>query len=77
MTVCNHFVVEITAIILALQILKREKSVKLAVFVEEGIQIVSLERNFTNIDEAEFQLRVGFWDYFIIIFIIIFLPTYI
>lgn len=45
------------AIILALQLLKREKDVKLAVFTEEGIQMVTLERNFTNIEEAEFQLR--------------------
>lgn len=45
------------AIILALQILKREKNVKLAVFTEEGVQIITIERNFTNIDEAEFVLR--------------------
>ncbi|XP_059054148.1 RNA-binding protein RO60-like [Achroia grisella] len=45
------------AIILALQILKREKNVKLAVFTEEGVQIVTIERNFSNIEEAEFVLR--------------------
>ncbi|CAG9783196.1 unnamed protein product [Diatraea saccharalis] len=45
------------AIILALQILKREKNVKLAVFSEEGIEVVSIERNFSNIEEAEFVLR--------------------
>ncbi|KAL0895976.1 hypothetical protein ABMA27_011970 [Loxostege sticticalis] len=45
------------AIILALQLLKREKNVKLAVFSEEGVQIVSIERNFSNIEEAEFVLR--------------------
>ncbi|KOB75744.1 putative ribonucleoprotein [Operophtera brumata] len=45
------------AIIMALQILKREKNAKLAVFTEEGIQLVSLEPNFINIDEAEFKLR--------------------
>ncbi|XP_047543631.1 uncharacterized protein LOC125075857 [Vanessa atalanta] len=45
------------AIILALQLLKREKNVKLAVFTEEGIQLVSIERNFSNIEEAEFVLR--------------------
>ncbi|RVE40954.1 hypothetical protein evm_014396 [Chilo suppressalis] len=49
------------AIILALQILKREKNVKLAVFTEEGIQIVSIERNFSNIEEAEFVLRVNLY----------------
>ncbi|XP_075987937.1 RNA-binding protein RO60-like isoform X2 [Anticarsia gemmatalis] len=45
------------AIILALQILKREKQVKLAVFTEEGVQVVTIERNFSNIEEAEFVLR--------------------
>ncbi|XP_047037847.1 RNA-binding protein RO60-like [Helicoverpa zea] len=45
------------AIILALQILKRESQVDLAVFSEEGIQLVTIERNFSNIEEAEFLLR--------------------
>ncbi|CAB3255436.1 unnamed protein product [Arctia plantaginis] len=45
------------AIILALQILKREKQVSLAVFTEEGVQLVSIEPNFSNIEEAEFVLR--------------------
>ncbi|KAL4709813.1 hypothetical protein ACJJTC_001267 [Scirpophaga incertulas] len=45
------------AIILALQLLKREKKVKLAVFSEEGVQIISIERNFSNIEEAEFVFR--------------------
>ncbi|XP_050351461.1 RNA-binding protein RO60-like isoform X2 [Nymphalis io] len=45
------------AIILALQLLKREKNAKLAVFTEDGIQLVSIERNFSNIEEAEFVLR--------------------
>lgn len=47
------------AIILALQLLKRENNVKLAVFTEEGIDLVSIERNFSNIGEAEFVLRVS------------------
>lgn len=45
------------AILMALQLLKREKDVKLAVFSEEGIEFVSIERNFTNMEEAEFVLR--------------------
>lgn len=45
------------AIILALQLLKREKQVKLAVFTEEGVQLVTIERNFSSIEEAEFVLR--------------------
>lgn len=45
------------AIILALQLLKREKNVTLAVFTEDGIQIVSIERRFSNIEEAEFLFR--------------------
>ncbi|XP_023951144.2 RNA-binding protein RO60 [Bicyclus anynana] len=45
------------AIVLAMQLLKREKNAKLAVFTEEGIQLVSIERNFSNIEEAEFVLR--------------------
>ncbi|KAM3966530.1 RNA-binding protein RO60 [Aphomia sociella] len=45
------------AIIMALHILKREEDVKLAVFTDDGVQIVSLERNFCNIQEAEFVLR--------------------
>ncbi|OWR41314.1 RNA-binding protein RO60-like [Danaus plexippus] len=45
------------AIIMALQLLKREKNAKLAVFTEDGIQLVSIERNFSNIEEAEFVLR--------------------
>ncbi|XP_045760359.1 60 kDa SS-A/Ro ribonucleoprotein-like [Maniola jurtina] len=45
------------AIIIAMQLLKREKDAKLAVFTEEGVQLVSIERNFSNIDEAEFVLR--------------------
>lgn len=45
------------AIILALQLLKRENNVKLAVFTEEGIEIVTIERNFSNIGETEFVLR--------------------
>ncbi|XP_045452909.1 60 kDa SS-A/Ro ribonucleoprotein-like [Melitaea cinxia] len=45
------------AIILALQLLKREKDVKLAVFSEDGIQLVSIEPNFSNMEEAEFMLR--------------------
>lgn len=51
----------ISAIIMALQILKREKNAKLAVFTEKGIQVVSLERNFVNLDEAEFKLRVSLY----------------
>ncbi|XP_028173081.1 60 kDa SS-A/Ro ribonucleoprotein-like [Ostrinia furnacalis] len=45
------------AIILALQLLKREKNVKIAVFSEDGVQVVNLERNFSSVDEAEFILR--------------------
>ncbi|KAJ2946589.1 hypothetical protein O0L34_g12644 [Tuta absoluta] len=45
------------AIILALQILKREKNVKIAVFTDEGVECVSIERNFSSVEEAEFQLR--------------------
>ncbi|CAH2100239.1 unnamed protein product [Euphydryas editha] len=45
------------AIILALQLLKREKNVKLAVFSEDGIQLVSIDPNFSNMEEAEFVLR--------------------
>ncbi|XP_041974520.1 60 kDa SS-A/Ro ribonucleoprotein-like [Aricia agestis] len=45
------------AIILALQILKREHNAKVAVFTDEGIQMVTIERNFSNIEEAEFVLR--------------------
>ncbi|KAH9645812.1 hypothetical protein HF086_012539 [Spodoptera exigua] len=45
------------AIVLALQLLKRENHVDLAVFTEEGIQIVSVERNFSNMEEAEFLFR--------------------
>ncbi|KAJ8734214.1 hypothetical protein PYW07_014765 [Mythimna separata] len=45
------------AIVLALQILKRESNVELAVFTEEGIQIITIERNFSSIEEAEFLLR--------------------
>ncbi|KAJ0181001.1 hypothetical protein K1T71_003086 [Dendrolimus kikuchii] len=45
------------AIILALQLLKREKNVKIAVFTEESVQLVTIERNFASIDEAEFLLR--------------------
>ncbi|XP_053601105.1 RNA-binding protein RO60-like [Plodia interpunctella] len=45
------------AIILALQILKRERDVKLAVFTDDGLQLVSIEKNFSTIDEAEFVLR--------------------
>ncbi|KAI5642420.1 TROVE domain-containing protein [Phthorimaea operculella] len=45
------------AIILALQILKREKNVKIAVFTEEGVETVAIERNFSSVEEAEFQLR--------------------
>ncbi|CAG4926085.1 unnamed protein product [Colias eurytheme] len=45
------------AIVLALQLLKREKEAKIAVFTEEGIDLVSIERNFSNIEEAEFVLR--------------------
>lgn len=44
---------------MALQLLKREKEVKVAVFTEQGIEIVSIERNFSSIEEAEFQLRVS------------------
>lgn len=32
---------------------------KLAVFSEDGVQNVSIERNFTNMEEAEFVLRVS------------------
>ncbi|KAG6465384.1 hypothetical protein O3G_MSEX015118, partial [Manduca sexta] len=45
------------AIILALQLLKREKEVKIAVFTEVGIEIISIEPNFTGITEAEFIFR--------------------
>ncbi|XP_049885453.1 RNA-binding protein RO60-like [Pectinophora gossypiella] len=45
------------AIILALQILKREQNVKLAVFTDEGVQLVAIERNFSSIEEAEFLFR--------------------
>ncbi|GBP29963.1 hypothetical protein EVAR_22861_1 [Eumeta japonica] len=45
------------AIVLALQILKREKNVTLAVFTEGGVQILNIERNFTNIEEAEYIFR--------------------
>lgn len=45
------------AIILALQLLKREQHVSIAVFTEEGIELVTIERNFSSIDEAEFLLR--------------------
>lgn len=53
----NHVTPGHAAIILALQLLKREKSVKLAVFTEEGVQLVTIERNFSSIEEAEFVLR--------------------
>ncbi|XP_013183415.1 RNA-binding protein RO60 [Amyelois transitella] len=45
------------AIIIALQLLKRETDVKLAIFTEGGVELVSIERNFSTIDEAEFVLR--------------------
>ncbi|XP_063547097.1 uncharacterized protein LOC134754692 [Cydia strobilella] len=45
------------AIILALQILKREDNVKLAVFTEEGVQIVNVDKKSASIDQAEFILR--------------------
>lgn len=45
------------AITLALQLLKREKEVKIAVFTEEGIELITLEPNFTGQPEAEFILR--------------------
>ncbi|CAK1599513.1 unnamed protein product [Parnassius mnemosyne] len=45
------------AIILALQLLKREQNAKLAVFTETGVELVTIERNFSSISEAEFILR--------------------
>ncbi|CAH2068414.1 unnamed protein product, partial [Iphiclides podalirius] len=45
------------AIILALQLLKREKHVKIAVFTETGVEVVTIERIFSSINEAEFILR--------------------
>ncbi|VVC92385.1 unnamed protein product [Leptidea sinapis] len=46
------------AIIVALQIMKREEDAQLAVFTEDGIQIItSIDRNFTSLREAEFILR--------------------
>ncbi|XP_072935147.1 RNA-binding protein RO60 isoform X2 [Epargyreus clarus] len=45
------------AIVLALQLLKREKNVKLAVFTDDGVQLVTIERNFSSIEEAEFVFR--------------------
>ncbi|XP_011568981.3 RNA-binding protein RO60 isoform X2 [Plutella xylostella] len=45
------------AIIVALQLLKREKQATLAVFTDDGLQTVALEKNFTTIEEAEFVLR--------------------
>lgn len=44
---------------MALQLLKREKQATLAVFTDDGLQTVALERNFTTIEEAEFVLRVS------------------
>ncbi|XP_063393349.1 uncharacterized protein LOC134678633 [Cydia fagiglandana] len=45
------------AIILALQILKREDNVKLAVFTDEGVQIVNIDKKSASIDQAEYNLR--------------------
>ncbi|XP_068628803.1 RNA-binding protein RO60 [Battus philenor] len=45
------------AIILALQLLKREKNVQLAVFTDGGLELVTIEANFSSISEAEFILR--------------------
>ncbi|XP_013167002.1 PREDICTED: 60 kDa SS-A/Ro ribonucleoprotein-like [Papilio xuthus] len=45
------------AIILALQLLKREKNVNLAVFTDAGIELVKIDPNFSTISETEFVLR--------------------
>ncbi|XP_073967505.1 RNA-binding protein RO60 [Choristoneura fumiferana] len=47
------------AIIMALQILKREDTVKLAVFTDDGVQIMNVDKKSANIEKAEVILRKG------------------